>query len=137
DKDTSKPKEDPVIFDVFQFNIWHEGTQVSNVYHLIVDEVARYQADFVTFSEVRNYNDVQFLDRLKDDLADKGLTYYSENSYNVGILSKYPLIEFKDYNSSFCKVVVKIDHLELAVYSIHPDYTHYAEYLPRGYDGNG
>ena len=45
-----------VEFTVLQWNIWQEGTMVPGGYDAIVDEIARLQPDFVTFSEVRNYD---------------------------------------------------------------------------------
>ena len=43
-------------FTVLQWNIWQEGTKVTGGYDAIVDEIIRLKPDFVTFSEVRNYN---------------------------------------------------------------------------------
>ena len=49
-----------VEFTVLQWNIWQEGTMVPGGYDAIVDEIARLQPDFVTFSEVRNYDGTRF-----------------------------------------------------------------------------
>ena len=45
-------------FTVLQWNIWQEGTKVKGGYDAVVNEIVRLKPDFVTFSEVRNYNNV-------------------------------------------------------------------------------
>ena len=47
-------------FTVLQWNIWQEGTMVPGGYEAIVDEIIRLRPDFVTLSEVRNYNNTNF-----------------------------------------------------------------------------
>lgn len=64
-------------FTVLQWNIWQEGTKVTGGYDAIVDEIIRLKPDFVTFSEVRNYNNTRFCDRIVQSLKAKGETYYS------------------------------------------------------------
>ena len=49
---------------VLQFNIWQEGTVVKGGFEAVADEIARTDADFVTLSEVRNYHDTRFCDRI-------------------------------------------------------------------------
>lgn len=46
----------PKEFTVLQWNIWQEGTMVKGGYEAIVNEIVRLKPDFVTLSEVRNYN---------------------------------------------------------------------------------
>lgn len=46
---------------VLQFNIWQEGTVVENGFPAIVENIIALDPDLVTFSEVRNYNDVSFI----------------------------------------------------------------------------
>ncbi len=46
----------PKEFTVLQWNIWQEGTMVKGGYEAIVNEIVRLKPDFITFSEVRNYN---------------------------------------------------------------------------------
>ncbi|WP_447641101.1 MULTISPECIES: endonuclease/exonuclease/phosphatase family protein [Chitinophagaceae] len=126
-------------FTVMQFNIWQEGTQVENGFSGIVGAIVQYHPDFVSLVEVRNYKGVDFFKRLRDSLYAKGLTYYANTSNDNGMLSKYPIDEFTQDGElpSMHKIVVKIGKVQLAIYSSHLDYTHYAEYLPRGYDGSG
>lgn len=76
---------------VLQWNIWQEGTMVKGGYEAIVAEIARLRPDFVTLSEVRNYHDTNFTDRLCKSLQEKGVQYYSFKSYDTGLLSRYPI----------------------------------------------
>ena len=45
---------------VLQWNVWQEGTSVKGGYEAIVNEIVRLKPDFVTLSEVRNYNHSNF-----------------------------------------------------------------------------
>ena len=47
-------------FTVLQWNIWQEGTVIPGGYDAIVNEIARLRPDFVTLSEVRNYENTKF-----------------------------------------------------------------------------
>ena len=49
-------QESPKEITLLQFNIWQEGTMIEGGFASIVNHIARLQPDFVTFSEVRNYN---------------------------------------------------------------------------------
>ena len=71
-------------FTVLQWNIWQEGTVVEGGYEAIVNEIVRLKPDFVTFSEVRNYNQTRFCDRIVQSLSQKGETYYSFYSNDSG-----------------------------------------------------
>ncbi|WP_211999856.1 endonuclease/exonuclease/phosphatase family protein [Chitinophaga sp. HK235] len=124
---------------VLQFNIWQEGTVVPGGFEAIADEIIHTGADVVTFSEVRNYHQTRFCERIKAALATRGRTFYSEYSYDSGILSAYPLESFatispeKDDHGSVYKAVIKVKGTNVAVYTAHLDYLHSANYLPRGY----
>ena len=83
-----------VQFTVLQWNIWQEGTLIPGGFEAIVNELAHLQPDFVTLSEVRNYNDVDFTHMLCQALKEKGLTYYSFRSKDSGLLSKHPIIDW-------------------------------------------
>lgn len=126
---------------LLQFNIWQEGTVVSGGFDTVADEIAKADADFVTLSEVRNYKDTRFCDRIVEKLREKGKTYYSFYSNDSGILSKYPIKEsstvypLKNDQGSIYKAVVDVNGREFAVYTAHLDYRHCASYLPRGYSG--
>lgn len=125
-----------------QLNVWQEGTMVEGGYDALVDELVRTDADFVMLSEVRNYNNTRFCDRITASLKEKGKTYYSFYSYDSGLLSKYPLIdsttvfpENEDHGSIY-KLVADMNGREVAVYTAHLDYLNCAYYDVRGYDGN-
>lgn len=127
---------------VLQWNIWHEGTKVSGGYKAIVDEIERLKPDFVTFSEVRNFNNTRFCDRIVNSLADRGLKYHSFLSYDSGLLSRHPITDsttvfpLADDHGSVYRMVSKIDNKEYAVYTAHLDYLRDAYYNVRGYDGS-
>ena len=80
-------------FTVLQWNVWQEGTMVPGGYDAIVNEIVRLKPDFVTFSEVRNYNKTNFTARVCASLKEKGLSYYSFYSYDTGLLSKHPITD--------------------------------------------
>ena len=73
---------------VLQWNIWQEGTVVPGGYEAIVNEIVRLKPDFITLSEVRNYNNTRFCDRLTQSLAKHGETYYSFEKRFYFILQK-------------------------------------------------
>lgn len=132
-------KEQSVKF--LQLNVWQEGTMVKGGYDALVDELVRTDADFVMLSEVRNYHNTRFCDRITASLKEKGKTYYSFYSYDSGLLSKYPLIdsatvfpEQGDHGSIY-KLVADMNGREVAVYTAHLDYLNCAYYDVRGYDG--
>ena len=58
-------------FTVLQWNIWQEGTVIPGGYDAIVNEIARLRPDFVTLSEVRNYENTNFTARLVQSLKEK------------------------------------------------------------------
>lgn len=122
-------------------NIWQEGTIVAGGYDALVEELARTDADFVMFSEVRNYNNTRFCDRITSSLQEKGKTYYSFYSYDSGLLSKYPIIdsatifpENGDHGSVY-KLVADVHGQKVAVYTAHLDYLNCTYYDVKGYDG--
>ena len=131
-----------VQFTVLQWNIWQEGTLIPGGFEAIVGELQNLQPDFVTLSEVRNYNDVDFTHRLCQALKEKGLTYYSFRSKDSGLLSKHPIIDWRPIfpenrdHGSIYKLVAKVQGVEVAVYAGHLDYLDCAYYNVRGYDGN-
>lgn len=133
-------KEQHVKF--LQLNVWQEGAMVKGGYDALVDELVRTDADFVMLSEVRNYHNTRFCDRITTSLKEKGKTYYSFYSYDSGMLSKYPIIDSvtvfpeKGDHGSIYKLVADMDGQEVAVYTAHLDYLNCAYYDVRGYDGN-
>lgn len=147
EKDGYKWLSQPIIFDianqngevdlkVLTFNIWHEGTQVPRGYDGIVNEILATNADIISLSEVRNYQNTCLTQRLIDSLNLKGVKYYSYKSENdVGILSRYPIKSRSDFDR-FTKSIIQVNDIEVAFYSTHLDYKNYAAHLPRGYNGN-
>jgi endonuclease/exonuclease/phosphatase family metal-dependent hydrolase len=126
---------------VLQFNIWQEGNEVTGGFDAIVDEIINTEADLVALSEVRNYNDLSLAKELVDALAKKGQVFYAQRSEDSGILSRFPIISqealypLKNDRGTITKALIQVNGVPIAFYSAHLDYTHYACYLPRGYDG--
>ncbi|WP_316815406.1 endonuclease/exonuclease/phosphatase family protein [Pedobacter nyackensis] len=127
---------------VLQFNIWQEGTVVPGGFEAIADEIANLSPDLVAFSEVRNYQETRFNERIVAALKARGKTYYSFYSNDSGILSRYPILSAEAINypaakGTIHKAIVEIPaHGQLAFYTAHLDYQHAANYLPRGYHGS-
>ena len=97
-------------------------------------------ADLVFLQEIRNYEGRRFIPRLVEALALKGKRYYAtDSSCDSGVLSLYPIEESArpwEGVGSVHRTEVRVGERRLALYSAHLDYTRYACYLPRGYDGN-
>ncbi len=128
--------KDPLQLNVLQLNVWQDATQVEGAFDAIVDEIAKHQPDVVTFCEVRNYKGVKFTERLCRELKSKGAVYYTFDCLDGGIISKYPIEESSILDqTSINRAVIRVGFQKIAVYAAHLDYTHYACYLPRGYDG--
>lgn len=132
----------PREITVLQWNIWQEGSVVAGGFDAIADEVARLKPDFVTFSEVRNYNGTDFSARIVEALRERGETYYSFYSYDTGLISRHPIKEHvtvfpenKDHGSVY-KLTTAIGRQTVSVYTAHLDYQDCAYYNVRGYDGN-
>ena len=130
------------ILSVLQFNIWQEGTMVENGFDAIVDNIIHLNPDVVTFSEVRNYNDVDFISHLVAELDKKGVAYFGDASVSTGIISKYPIKEqtsvypLQNDQGSVLKATIEVHNRIVVLYSAHLDYRDYASYLPRGYSGS-
>lgn len=129
-------------FTVLQWNIWQEGTVVKGGYDAIIDEIVRLKPDFVTFSEVRNYHNTRFCDRIVNSLAERGETYYSFFSYDSGLLSRYPIKDsttiyplHNDQGTCY-RMLTSIHGREIAMYTCHLDYRSCAYYNVRGYHGS-
>ena len=129
---------------VFQINIWQEGTMVPKGYEAIVEEIIDKNADVVILSEVRNYKGVDFVQKLLSSLKDRGVQYFGQSNYSkldVALISKYPiekqnpLYSPENQIASVLKSYIKVRDKAFLFYSVHLDYTNYACYLPRGYDG--
>ncbi|WP_131536697.1 endonuclease/exonuclease/phosphatase family protein [Pedobacter nototheniae] len=138
DNDEVIPESETFNLSVMQFNIWNEGKNVTNGFELQLDEIAKYDPDFVTISEVNNLDNTFFFEKAVAGLAKRGKKYYSFYSGDPGLLSKYPIKEYsKDGEiSGMNKLIAVVEGQEIAIYTAHLDYTHYAVYYPRGYNGN-
>lgn len=129
-------------FKVLQFNIWQEGSVVKGGFDAVADEIVRSDADFVTLSEVRNYHNTRFCDRIVEALKERGQTYYSFYTEDSGLLSRYPITDsttvypLNDDRGSIYRLVTRKGDQEFAVYTAHLDYRNCAYYDARGYDGN-
>ncbi|AIM36085.1 endonuclease [Sphingobacterium sp. ML3W] len=130
--------------NVLQINIWQEGTSVPNGFPAIADEIIDKKADVVLFSEVRNYQETDFVQRILDELKIKGVEYYgtaSAPTLDVAFISKFPIKEQQPlYDEAsdmggVLKSKIQVAGRNFTFYSVHLDYTNYACYLPRGYDG--
>ena len=115
-------------------------------------------ADFITFSEVRNYNG-DWIKRILILLKEKGYVYYGANPCkDVAAISKYPFkktydcggalaLEHCNYLSAYeIEFETKNKNIKLLLFSIHLDYRNHAVFPARGYshedltlldDGNG
>lgn len=132
----------PLTFKVLQFNIWQEGTVVPGGYEGVVSQIIQSEADFVTLSEVRNYKDTRFCDRIVQSLKDSGLVFYSFYSDDSGILSRYPIIDsttvypLNDDHGSAYRALIDMNGQEVALYTTHLDYLNCTYYDVKGYDGS-
>lgn len=128
---------------VLQFNIWQEGTKVGGGFEAIADEIARLQPDFVTLSEVRNYNSTRFCDRIIEALNRRGCRgYHSFYSYDSGLLSRHEITDsatvfpHRDDHGSIYRLNATVNGRDVAVYTGHLDYLNDTYYEVRGYDGS-
>ncbi len=133
--------EQKTVFRVLQFNIWQEGTQVDGGYNAIVQQIIDSKADLIAFSEVRNYHDTRFCDRMVESLRERGETFYSFYSYDSGILSRYPITdsltvfpENGDHGSIY-KAIINVSGQEIGFYTAHLDYLNCTYYDIKGYSG--
>ncbi|MBU2949305.1 endonuclease/exonuclease/phosphatase family protein [Tamlana agarivorans] len=123
---------------VLTLNTWHEGVSVTGGFNAIVEVIIQSKADVVVLVEIRNYNNVTFSHKIKDELKSRNETFYTFNSGKSAIiLSKFPMTSSPNLDTpALSKSIVKLNETtSVAVYGAHLDYTHYACYLPRGYDG--
>lgn len=122
---------------VLSLNTWHEGTTVKGGFDAIVEVILQSEANIVLLSEVRNYNGVLFTEHILEALKAKGMTFYCSNlKSDAVVLSKFPIESTSAINGSITKCMIRLNKkTSIAVYATHLDYTHYACYLPRGYDG--
>lgn len=131
---------------VLQLNIWGDARVVPGAFDALADELARLDAHVVALCEVNNHAGVTS-ERLVEALKERGQTWYGASGRCTGVqgtdvcvLSKYPIEEIVTGLSTFpggvdMKVLIDVEGYDVLLYPAHLDYTHYACYLPRGYDG--
>lgn len=125
---------------VLQLNTWQETTMVEDGWTGIIDIINQIQPDIILLSEIRNYQNKDFIANLKQALYKKGISYEGKTDFSVdvGILSKYPIISQQTIPNTAggaLKALIQLNDKVITIYSVHLDYTHYACYLPRGYSG--
>ena len=125
---------------VLQINVWQEGTCVPGGFDALVDNIIESGADVVFMQEIRNYGGRRFIPRLIEALALRGVTFYGEDpTCDSGVISRFPLAQDGrkwEGCGSVQRVRINAGGHPVALYSAHLDYTNYACYYPRGYDGN-
>lgn len=131
---------------ILQLNIWCDATIVSKAFEALVDEIARLDVHIVVLCEVNNHDGVTS-EQLVAALKQRGQTWYGASGRcnkvqgtDVCMLSKYPIEEVVTGLSTVSggidmKVHIDVEGYDVLLYPAHLDYTHYACYLPRGYDG--
>lgn len=115
------------------FNLWHDGTSVTNGLDKIRDVIAAANPDVIGFTEVSEATTL----KIQDALAAIGRNYsrgYVES--DVSILSKYPITSSGMVESRVARFGIKVNGNSLTALIAHLDYTWYACYLPRGYNGS-
>lgn len=136
-----KTKLDPIPskINILAFNIWQEGASVPNGLEKIRDIIVKTNPDLVGFTEVRNYNNADWTTKIIQELSAAGLQY--RRGYaggDVSLISKYPIrsssMIYKG-KGSIARFDLNINEHPFIVAVAHLDYTHYACYLPRGYNG--
>lgn len=123
--------------DFMSFNVWQEGTSVPNGLTKIRDVILKADPDIIGFVEVRNYNSQDWTTKIIDQLSASGRKYYRGYAGgDVSLISKYPITASTLTGAGAVSAFdIKINSNTIIVAVAHLDYTHYACYLPRGYNG--
>ncbi len=125
--------------DFMAFNIWQEGTSVSNGLVKIRKIIAKANPDIVGFTEVRNYGGKDWTTKIVDELSSEGFHYHRGYAGgDVSVISKFPIQESSlifNGEGSIAGFNIDINGETIIVACGHLDYTYYACYLPRGYNG--
>lgn len=119
------------------FNVWQEGTSVPNGLTKIKDVILKTNPDIIGFTEVRNYNNEDWTTKIVDLLSASGRKYYRGYAGgDVSLISKYPIVSAKQTGAGAVSAFeININSTTIVVAVAHLDYTDYACYLPRGYNG--
>jgi hypothetical protein len=133
------PVQSQVNVDFMEFNVWQEGTSVSNGLNKIRDVIVEADPDIVGFVEVRNYNNEDWTTKIVNALSAVGHDYEGVFAGgDVSLISKYPITGSEliyDQSGSIVRFDVDINGTNVIVAVAHLDYMYYACYLPRGYNG--
>lgn len=131
---------------LLQLNIWCDATVVPGAFEALADEIVHTDAQIVALCEVNNRDGVMS-ERLVEALKRRGQNWYGASGLcngvqgsDVCVLSRYPITEVVNGFSTVrggidMKVRIDAGGYDVLLYPAHLDYTHYACYLPRGYDG--
>lgn len=118
------------------FNVWQEGTSVPNGLTKIRDVIVKANPDIIGFTEVRNYNTQDWTTKIVNELSAVGLTYYRGYAGgDISLISKYPILSSQLIGTAAAGFNINIKNNTVIVAITHLDYTYYACYLPRGYNG--
>lgn len=135
-------KKQPLSLKVLQLNLWHQAGIVPDGFNGVVDVIDQTNPDIVFLCELRGEKNNPFINDLKNELKKRNKEYHGEYiDLSKGILSKNKLksitspFTLEDGSEPVCKATLEIGEQNLAVYSVHLDYTHYECYMPRGYSG--
>lgn len=137
------PAQAQIQVKVLQINSWQEGTQVSGGFDSLVSEILGSGAQIVALEEIRNYNHQDFITRLLTALnaGSQGPWNGKYVSGDVGIISSFPILSNtmvgRGKSGDVVRARINAGGREVVVYAAHLDYTHYATYLPRGYNDGG
>lgn len=130
----------PQTFKVLAFNIWQEGSSISEGFESVAQIIHTLSPDVVALVEVRNYGGVDFTARLCTRLGELGSTYYGNsgttNNPDTTIISKMqPDTKATTYlNTGSCTIVhdtYTIAGHKIAFYAAHLNYKIYTCYIPR------
>jgi endonuclease/exonuclease/phosphatase family metal-dependent hydrolase len=118
------------------FNVWQEGTSVPNGLTKIRDVIVKTNPDIIGFTEVRNYNGQDWTTKIVNELSAVGKMYYRGYAGgDISLISKYPILSSAMIGTAAAGFNINIKNNTIIVAITHLDYTHYACYLPRGYNG--
>lgn len=119
------------------FNVWQEGTSVPNGLTKIRDIILKTNPDIIGFTEVRNYNNEDWTTKIVDQLSSSGRKYYRGYAGgDISLISKYPILSSTLTGAGAVGAFdININSNTITVAVAHLDYTEYACYLPRGYNG--
>lgn len=132
DPQVAPPGSLPGELKIFGQNVWINGNNVSDGVNKVADLVIASDADIVAFTEARN-----FLNPILAALEAKGTSNYVGMTLgDRTLISRFPITGSTAIHGSISAFEIALpNELPLTVAVAHLDYTHYAVYLPRGYNG--